>query len=212
MIIDLVCSLPYSTAYTSSGTSEQNCYQLISSLTSAPAGSPDLFNFECNYNNAAIDDAQVLLLACQQLSQYGCCAATGITMVHQNQVGVLQSVLQNTTNVNFTVFPPCLMRSLHSNCPMVELMKYCPDGSIARTAAMTGSIFLMNITGTAAPFTFPDMYNKESVLKLQGAITYALVNTYGAFAGPPYYMNSDYPFQIQIIDFTYYNGIVTHES
>lgn len=211
MIIELVCSLPYSKAYTSSGTSEQNCYQLISSLTSSSAGSPDLFNFECNYYNNAAIDAQVLLQACGLLSQYGCCAATGITMVHQNQVGVLQSVLQNTTNVNFTVFPPCLMRSLHSNCPTVELMKYCPDGSIARTAAMTGSIFLMNITGTTAPFTFPDMYNKESVLKLQGAITYALVNTYGAFAGPPYYMNSEYPFQIQIIDFTYYNGIVSHE-
>lgn len=199
------------TAYTStSTTSEQNCYQAISSLTSAPAGSPDLFNFECNYFNNAAIDAQVLGQVCGMLSSYGCCAGTGITMVHQNQVGVIQSVLENTTAVNFTVFPPCLMRSLHSSCPTVELMKYCPDGSIARTAAMTGSIFLMNITGTGAPFTFPNMYDKGSVIELQGAITYALVYTNPSFAGPPYYMNSQYPFQIQIIDFTYYNGIVSH--
>jgi len=82
-------------------------------------------------------------------------------------------------------------------------MKYCPDGSIARTAAMTGSIFLKN---TTAYFSFPNMYDKSSVVKLQAAITDALVNTYGAFAGPPYYMNYKYPFQIQIIDFTYFNG------
>ena len=202
---------PYSTAYIStSATSEQNCYQAISSLTSSSTGGPDLFNFECNYYNNAAIDAQVLYGVCGQLSQYGCCAATGITMVHQNQVGVIQSVLQNTTNVNFTVFPPCLMRYLHSSCPTVELMKYCPDGSIARTAAMTGSIFLMNTTGTGAPFTFPDMFNKGSVITLQGAITYALVNLYKPFMGPPYYMNDQYPFQIQIIDFTYYNGIDSH--
>lgn len=155
-------------------------------------------------------NAYLLGKVCGQLSLYGCCAATGITMVHQNQVGVIQSVLQNTTNVNFTVFPPCFMRSLHSSCPGVELMKYCPDGSIARTAAMTGSVFLKNTTGTGAPFTFPDMFNKGSVIKLQGAITKALVNLYPLFQGPPYYMNYMYPFQIQIIDFTYYNGTGSH--
>ena len=160
-----------------------------------------MFNFECNYGE------QLLGYVCYQLSQLGCCAATGITMVHQNQVGVLQSVLQNTTNVNFTVFPPCFMRFLHSTCPGVELMKYCPDGSIARTAAMTGSIFLKNTTGTGAPYTFPNMFNKGSVITLQGAITYALVTMNPSFQGPPYYMNYQYPFQIQIIDFTYYNGI-----
>jgi len=169
-----------------------------------------LFNFECNYYNNAAIDAQVLGQVCGLLSQYGCCAATGITMVHQNQVGVIQSVLQNTTNVNFTVFPPCLMRYLHSSCPIVELMKYCPDGSIARTAAMTGSIFLKNTTGTGAPYTFPNMFNKGSVITLQGAITYALVTMNPSFQGPPYYMNYQYPFQIQIIDFTYYNGIGSH--
>lgn len=190
-----------------------NCYETVTILAKSAQQdptAPNILDFTCAYTTNSTINYGIQSGTCAELSKYGCCATTGITIVHQNQLAVLQSAMNTSTPPDFTVFPPCLMRFLHSSaCPGVQLMNYCSNGSIATTSAMTGSIFIANNDppeGEAPPF--PDVYNKSSTIQLQAVLTNALVNANPAFQGPPYYLNPQYPFQIQIIDYVYYDGTI----
>lgn len=175
----------------------------MSDVVGATAG-PDVMNFYCNYSKPTPQqNGQVMAGVCQKFLSFGCCAATGITMVQQNQVKALSGISDPT------IFPPCLLRFFQKgNCGVpanVNLQDYCPTGSIASTMVVTGTIFLPKL-GVPAPLVpFPNVYMKASVLTLQGAITKVL-SSFPGFSNWPYLFNPAIPLQVQIIDYTYYNG------
>ncbi|KAJ1438160.1 hypothetical protein B484DRAFT_444794 [Ochromonadaceae sp. CCMP2298] len=166
----------------------------------------NLFDFTCQYTPSAAQNAQILAGVCGTLAPMGCCAATGITMVQQNQVKALSAAASGTP-LDPTLFPPCLLQYLQSDACPVILDDYCTEGSIATTASLTGTFVVPRVATPPPPgIPFPNMYSKTSVLYLQGALSKVL-NTFG-FGVAPYFFSVAYPFKIQIIDFTYYSGDV----
>mmetsp|Transcript_7954 Transcript_7954/g.13202 ORF Transcript_7954/g.13202 Transcript_7954/m.13202 type:complete len:507 (-) Transcript_7954:231-1751(-) len=182
-----------------------NCYASITSLTdgSVPV---DIFDFTCNYLGVPAQNNFVMGQVCSKLAPFGCCAATGISMLFQNQIGGLAAA-GSGGSVDPKFFPPCLLQYLKDSCPQVALTEFCTNGSIATTSTVLGSVVIPRVDSQApGVYEFPNVYNKTSVLTLMGIISQVLV-TYG-FGGSPYNFVKDTPFQVQITDYIYYNGTV----
>lgn len=185
------------------------------------SSSIDVFDYYCNYYglnathyNATIAKQNRLTFVkmCSLFSTLGCCTATSISMIQQNQIKAIASL---ATGASFTptIFPPCLLHYLNSHCSGVDLSYYCNNGSIANTTSLIGSIYIPYTSMSSKPaptYSFPNMYNESSVLVLQGVITAFLVAK--GLSVAPYYMSASTPFQVQIIDYTYYNSKLTNNN
>lgn len=170
-----------------------------------PPGVPSALDFTCNYFNLnstvydatkASENNAYFAQVCQKTSALGCCFSNGIFSLTQAQLN------QN----NPVVVPPCLQHYLYTQCAAVDHMNFCFNGSVANTTTLLGQISVPYVPpGSGQKVNFPNMYDKNTVLQLQ-----ALVMTAGEFAlglgVQPYIFNALYPFQIQYINFEYYNG------
>lgn len=162
----------------------------------------DLLDFACDYGLGYQTNLLVEAQVCMKLSTFGCCAATGITMVTQNPVGGLAAVAAGG-KPDPTIFPPCLLKYLNDVCPAVDLQLYCTNGSIANTAVISGVISMPKLTVPVQLKSFPNMYDKASVLTLQGVLTTGLAQVPG-FTQWPFLFNPVLPLTVQIMDYTYY--------
>lgn len=180
-----------------------NCYVSINSVVSSSSTSTSTvnpLNFECNY--AGLTDtwnqqlyssnAQVFQQFCANFGSLGCCAASGINLVQQNQL--------NFTNP--IIFPPCLLQYLNDGCSSVDLLDFCNNGSIANQTTLTGTFTIPKVTTGQLPF--PDVYDKTSVQQLQGVITNAFASL--GFGVQPYKFIPNYPYQVLIIGYDYLNA------
>jgi hypothetical protein len=171
----------------------------------------NIFNFTCDYGYGYATNQAIKGQICAKLSSYGCCAATGISMLAQNPIGGLAAAATGGT-VDPTIFPPCLTKYLKDGpCgPLgnVDLQSYCANGSIASTTVVTGTLFMPKYANPPpGVYPFPNVYSKSAVLNLQGAITAGLASFQG-FTAYPYLFNKKQPLQVQIVDYTYYAGTV----
>ncbi len=83
------------------------------------------------------------------------------------------------------------------------MQNYCQNGSIASVSTAVGQVTFPRAVG--GKFRFPSMYNKTDVSQLMGTISGIL---FKALAGDvePWAFQPTYPFQVQILDFVYYNS------
>lgn len=164
----------------------------------------DLMNFQCDYGLGYQTNLFVDAQVCAKLSTFGCCAATGISMAAQNPIGGLSAVAAGGA-VDPTIFPPCLLKYLKDACPPVDLQLYCTNGSIANTVIITGVLFMPKQPVPPPLKSFPNMYDKTSVLTLQGVLSAGLASVPG-FTLWPFLFNAKSPLMIQMMDYTYYGG------
>jgi hypothetical protein len=170
------------------------------------AAQPNLLAFTCNYSYPYQTNMQILGAACQKFAGMGCCAATSITMFQQNPVSALSGTADPT------IFPPCMVRYFQrGNCGAtgnVDMQNYCINGSIASTTVFTGTLFMPKFPVPPPVLPFPNIYDKTSVMQLMGAITGALSQPtyFPGFTAWPYLFNVKSPLQVQIVDYTYYDG------
>ena len=150
-----------------------------------------VFNPYCYYNGKPT--ANVLASLCNQFGKFGCCAATGFSILQYNQVGA--------KNGSFTILPPCLLNYFKAACPAISMNNFCNEGSIS---TLTGIQFSFQIS--KGNTNFPNVYDTKSLLNTQGLLSLVLSKIPGNFGLQPYNFTKDYPFQVQIYGYTYYNG------
>jgi hypothetical protein len=148
-----------------------------------------VFNPYCVYSGK--QTASVLASLCSQFGKFGCCAATGFSILQYNQVGA--------KNGSFTILPPCLLNYFKTACSNISMNNFCNEGSIS---TLTGIQFSFQIS--KGNTNFPNVYNTKSLLNTQGIFS-SILNQIG-FGLQPYNFTKDYPFQVQIYGYTYYNG------
>ena len=179
---------------TTEGAAEVADAEVQRSLQSAP----DLLDFTCAYTASGIPANFVLGGTCAELSTWGCCAATGITMAQQNPVSSI-AALASGGSADPIVFPPCLYRYITDACPAVDLTNYCTNGSIASTTVNRGTFFAALTPSTG----LPNAYTKLGTLTISTVIQRVLILMVPSFAAWPYLFTN--PLQIQIVDYTYFS-------
>lgn len=146
---------------------QNNCYDSLLGLLSAPTPEPSSiplpFTPEPPFSNYNCTAGASMAGYCTLFGSQKCCFA--------NQVAIIE---QTPTSPNNTVLlPPCVARYLNATCPQVSLSdSFCTNGTNSNTSILSGFVTI----NSAAP-VLPNMYNKSSVLYLQGVIAEA-VQTY----------------------------------
>lgn len=178
-----------------------NCFASITSLMNGGAASPDLnvLTPTCEYfPQGDVYDPEIEALnslvkstLCQKFSQFQCCAATSLDLIYGNQV--------NSTDLK--IFPPCLLSYFENQCPTLSLTNYCVNGSMA---SQTFTRLKFSIVKAEAGQLFPAVYNTNSLLYFNAALS--TLFTKFNFGVQPYNFNPNYPFQVKIYDFMYYNN------
>ncbi len=167
-------------------------------MTTQPPPVPvDIFNEECNFFGAPTDvyngfNDLALQYACGTFASFGCCGATGIALASENQLNVTK----------LTIFPPCLLNYLQFHCPGFNLNNMCSNGSIADQAVVQVS---MTLNKTTQGILYINVYDTDAVLQGMGIIS-LLLQQGCHLGGEPYNFRVNYPFQVQLIGYIFYDG------
>jgi hypothetical protein len=176
----------------------------------APTQTPpnDFYDFNCTYNTFALPpayqeayDTNVKKQFCALFSATGCCTANILGMLQQSPVPPTQPKL----------LPPCFLSYLNGYCPGVNLTTFCRTGATADLSTFTATIQIPNCptcpTASGGQLkAFPNMYLQSSVLTLMGVVAAAFGSTNATFTIEPYKLSPSLPFNVEIIDFVYYDS------
>jgi hypothetical protein len=182
-----------------------NCFEMLysSSTSSSSTTSIDLFDMTCSSYSL------YYLNLCPKFSAMGCCFANSMTMVAQNQL--------NATDLTF--LPPCLLRLLYYNCPAVDPIDFCKNGSASSMSVVVqGQVQLKPLGPPYSPplYPLPNVYDKtipvsddtstySSILWLETFIA----KTLQAIPGLPGMSNTSDVFSlfnVEIVNYNYYDN------
>ncbi len=187
-----------------------NCFEMLysSSTSSSSTSSIDLFDMTCSSYSAYYP------YLCPKFSAMGCCFANSMTMVAQNQL--------NATDLTF--LPPCLLRLLHYNCPAVDPIDFCKNGSASSMSVVLQGQVQLKPLGLAVLYPLPNVYDKtipvsgdtstySSILWLETFIALTLQ----AIPGLPGMSNTSDVFSlfnVEIVNYNYYdnNGLTSSSN
>jgi hypothetical protein len=125
----------------------------------------------------------------------GCCYA--------NQFIIAQQTPKGSSPENITILPPCVQRYNYMQCPQVSLSdNMCTYGANQNVTVIQGFVELKDkptAGGKLGP-GFPDVYDKVSVVNLQGAISTALSFAASGVIKLP-------AINVQITNYSYFNAL-----
>lgn len=111
----------------------------------------------------------------------------------------MQIIFANQQTQPPKIWPPCLMQYFTEGCSTVNLRDYCNNGSMSTQSLFRGTFKLQSTY-----LHYINVYDLNSVVTAQTILTNVLS---GLGLGPePYNVYPPYPFAVQIIGYTYFDG------